>query len=76
MLSPRYNNTIEQNAIDRSELLFPRPIEQLVMKQKGFSAGWAPKGKRVEGEVELLPSTPDRFFDALFDMLQSIDVQT
>jgi len=74
-LSPRYN-MIEQNTVDRSELLFPRTIEQLVMGQKGFSAGWAPKGKRVEGEVELQPSTPDRFFDALFDMLRSTDVQT
>jgi hypothetical protein len=57
----------------RSDLLFPRPIKQMVMASSGFRLGWASAPADV---IELKASTPDAFYDVLFAALQGFDVSS
>jgi hypothetical protein len=74
VLSPNPHIRIEEGANDRADLLFPKVLTELVMKHGGFKAGWAPRGKGPE--LELRPSTPDAFFDALFGWLRDLQLPT
>jgi hypothetical protein len=71
LLSSQFNNTMAADTIDRSDLLFPRPIKQLVMASSGFRLGWASAPADV---IELKANTPDAFYDALMGVLQALDV--
>jgi hypothetical protein len=66
LLAPKFNVTILDEAVDRSSLLFPRPIERLVMAQGGFRAKWAAVKNAT---LELTTSAPDKFFDSLMQAL-------
>jgi hypothetical protein len=71
VLSPDFNQMIAEDAFNRSSLLFPRPIERLIMGHKGFSAKWA----LVSGAtVELFANTPESFYTALYDAILKLDV--
>jgi hypothetical protein len=73
VMSADFNPLIAEDAVNRSSLLFPRPIERMIMAQKGFSAKWA----QVRGSsVELFANTPDAFYNALFETLQKFDAET
>ena len=74
VLSPTLHIMIEQDAVDRSELLFPTTIKKLVMEHGGFKAGWAQSPAGVD--IELKASTPDSFFEAVLSTLRELDVQT
>ena len=74
VLSPKPHITIERDAEDRSDLMFPRALRDLVMHHSGFKSGWA---RQIAGsDLELSPSTPDTFFEALFGALSGLEVAT
>lgn len=72
VLSPKPHLRIKEDAVERSELLFPKVLVALIMKQQGYTAGWAPRG--TTPNIELTPKTPDSLFDALFTTLQQLDL--
>jgi hypothetical protein len=73
VLSPTPHLRIEDDATDRSDLLFPRALTELVMEHRGYKAGWAPQG--TAPLIVLRPSTPAPFFIALFDHLTVLAIK-
>lgn len=67
LLSPHFNQAIVEGTSDRSDVLFPKLIQKLVMASGGFAKRWAVL--QPKGALELRTQTPDAFFDALFDTL-------
>jgi hypothetical protein len=72
LLSPRYNVLIADDSTDRSELLFPRLVTNLLMAAGGFSARWALP--RTGGAIELTPKASDAFFDKFYAELQKLEI--
>jgi hypothetical protein len=71
LISAQFNKATVLDAIDRSYLFVPRPLERLIMASSGFRAGWA---AARNGVVELKVNAPDAFYDALLQTLVALRV--
>jgi hypothetical protein len=68
--SPKPNLSLKDGTRRDPTGLLRRPLNQLVMKLQGYSAGWA-KHKDIEGTFTFTPNAPDKFFDAVIDLIKT-----
>jgi hypothetical protein len=68
--SPKPNANLKEGTRIDPRGLLRRPLNQLVMKLEGYSAGWA-KHKDTEGTFTFTANAPDRFFDATVDLIRT-----
>ena len=73
VVSPKYHLRIADEATDRSDLLFPEPLESILAANGGPNATWLTR--RIESAFELRPGTPERVFDDVYAAVAALSVR-
>jgi hypothetical protein len=71
-LSPIPNVDTKDGTRMDAGVLVPKPVDTTVMKHGGYKAGWAFRRAKAFHQIELVPGTPDVFFNELMGMVKAL----